>query len=303
MSPATPKTRARSLAELQARMQGMFTPEGVGHAFRFKARPTDVFITPFGKCGTTWLQQIVHSLRTRGDLEFDDISRVVPWLETSTDLGIDLDAPQRGEPRAFKSHLPWGPIPKGGKYIVSLRDPKDALVSMYRFMEGWFLEPGAVAIEDFARQRYMQRKDGMDYWSHLLSWWGERDNPAVLLLAYEHMKADLPGTIERVAAFIGIPLDPALRRIVEQQASLQSMLEHKGKYDDLMMRQRSEEVANLPPGSDSAKVRKGQVGSHREELPAAVIDELDAIWRSVVTPHTGADSYAALIATLPSAEP
>ena len=32
-----------------------------------------VIITPFAKCGTTWLQQMVHSLRTGGDLDFDDI--------------------------------------------------------------------------------------------------------------------------------------------------------------------------------------------------------------------------------------
>lgn len=298
MPPTSPRTRARSLTEMQTRMKGMITPEGVAGAFKFKARPTDVFITPFGKCGTTWLQQIVHSLRTRGDLDFDDISRVVPWLETAGNLGIDLEAPQRAEPRAFKSHLPWDPIPKGGKYIVSLRDPKDALVSMYRFMEGWFLEPGTVPIEEFARQRYMQRKDGMDYWTHLLSWWGQRDNPNVLLMAYEHMKEDLPRTIERVAKFIGIPLDAQLREIVLEQASLQSMLKHKDKYDDLLMRERSEAVANLPPGSDSAKVRKGEVGSHKNELPAAIVTELDDIWRAVVTPINGAGSYADLIARL-----
>ena len=37
---------------------------------------------------------------------------------------------------AFKSHLSYDLVPKGCRYIVSLRDPKDALVSAYRFM-GW----------------------------------------------------------------------------------------------------------------------------------------------------------------------
>ena len=31
---------------------------------------------------------------------------------------------------------------KGGRYIVSVRDPKDVMVSMYRFSEGWWFEPG-----------------------------------------------------------------------------------------------------------------------------------------------------------------
>ena len=156
------KSRPRSLDQMKARMAPMVTPAGIARGLGFQLRSTDVVISPFGKCGTTWLQQIVHSLRTRGDLDFDDISRVVPWLETSTDLGLDLDAPQRAEPRAFKSHLPWGAVPKGGRYIVSLRDPRDAAVSMYRFLEGWFFEPGTITIEDFARNRFMQREDGQD---------------------------------------------------------------------------------------------------------------------------------------------
>jgi len=292
------KTRPSSLDEMQARQKNMMTPEGIAKGLAFKPRATDVIISPFGKCGTTWTQQIVHSLRTRGDLDFDDISRVVPWIETSTDLGIDLEAPQRAEPRAYKSHLSWKAVPKGGKYIVSFRDPRDALVSMYRFMEGWFFEPGAFSIEEFARRRVMKRGEGMDYWAHLVSWWSQRANPNVLLLAYEHMKEDLPHAVARIAAFIGIELDDELRAIVLEQASLASMTAHKDKYADLLMRERSERVCDLPPGSDSAKVRNGTVGSHAKELPAEIIAELDAIWREDVTPATGAGSYAELIAQL-----
>ena len=40
------------------------------------------------------------------------------------------------------------------------------------------------------------------------------------------------------------------------------MLAHKDRFDDAMMRKMSEERCNLPPGSDSAKVREGRVGSH-----------------------------------------
>ena len=48
----------------------------------------------------------MHGLRARGDMDFDDISRVVPWIELSHDLGLQLSAEQSAEPRAFKSHLP-----------------------------------------------------------------------------------------------------------------------------------------------------------------------------------------------------
>jgi hypothetical protein len=294
----TPQSRPRSLDEMKARMAPMVTPAGIARGLGFQPKPTDVIIAPFGKCGTTWLQQIVHSLRTRGDLDFDDISQVVPWIETSTDLGLDLDAPQRGEPRAFKSHLPWTVVPKGCRYIVSLRDPRDALVSMYRFLEGWFFEPGSIGIEEFARRRFMKRDDGQDYWTHLVSWWEQRDNPAVLLLTYEGMKTDLPGTVRRVASFIGVALDPDLEAIALEQASLESMTARKDKYDDRLMRERSEEVVGLPAGSDSAKVRVGAVGSFSKELTASIVDELDTIWREVVTPRFGAAGYAELVEEL-----
>jgi hypothetical protein len=122
--------RARSIAEWYEIRSRMVAPEeSPPRAIKsYRPRPTDIVITPFGKCGATWLQQTFHTLRTGGDMDFDDISRVVPWIEMSRVVGIDLDAPQRAEPRGFKSHLGYDAIPKGAKYAVSFRDPKDTLV-------------------------------------------------------------------------------------------------------------------------------------------------------------------------------
>lgn len=50
-----------------------------------------MIITPCGKSVTTSLQQMVHTLRTGGDLERTDISSVISWIETAEDL--ELDAP------------------------------------------------------------------------------------------------------------------------------------------------------------------------------------------------------------------
>jgi hypothetical protein len=76
------------------------------------------------------------------------------------------------------------------------------------------------------------------------------------------------------------------------------MLQHKDKFDDLLMREVSEARCNLPPGSDSAKVRKGGVGGHRAELPAEIGAALDAKWAELVTPATGFADYAALEAAV-----
>ena len=298
MDDETPR-RARSMGEM-AKLQGrMFKPDELGAGIgSYRPRPSDIVISPSGKCGTTWLQQTFHTLRTRGDMDFDDISRVVPWIETSRLLGLDLDAPQRAEPRGFKSHLAYDRMPKGARYVVSLRDPKDALVSMYRFMDGWFLEPGAVSISEFAQGWLTDRGDGSGYWHHLTSWWEERDNPGVLLLSYENMSSEPEAHVRKFAAFCGIALDDALLALTLEQSSLDFMLQHKDRFDDLMMRQASEARCNLPAGSDSAKVRKGAVGGHRQELPADIAAAVDAMWTKLVTPKLGFADYAALEADL-----
>ena len=94
MTLLNPARRPTTLEEIQKIGQRMGNEEGKTAWKSFQPQPTDVFITPYGKSGTTWLQQIVHGLRTRGDMDFDDISRAgISWLETAYDLGIDLNAP------------------------------------------------------------------------------------------------------------------------------------------------------------------------------------------------------------------
>ena len=253
------RRRATTLAELQAKTDRLVSEAGFAAGLGFVPRPSDVIIASYAKCGTTWLQQMVHSLRTGGDLDFDDISRVVPWIETAADLGLDLDGAQRGEPRAFKSHLSFDQVPAGARYIVSVRDPRDALVSAYRFFEGWFFEPGSIDIETLGRMRFVA---GRSYYTHLASWLPHRHDPSVLLLAYERMKA------------------------------------HHDKYDDLMMRERSEAVCDLPAGGDSSKVRSGEVGAHRVELSEPLLADLDATWGATITADLGVPSYETVLEML-----
>ena len=279
----------------------MVTPGGVAHGLSISLLPTDIVISPFGKSGTTWLQQMCHTLRTRGDMDFDDISAVVPWIETSADLGLDLNADQKAKPRLFKSHLDADKVPAGARYINACRDPKDVLYSMYKFMEGWFLEPGAVSLDEFARGQFIAAAaddSRGNYWSHLRSWWAKREDPDVLFMAFEHMKGDLPGTIKRVAAFMKIDLDDELFAITQEHASLPFMKKYSDRFDDKLLRERSIAVAGLSADIDSSKVRSGQIGESHQQLSVDVIQELDEIWAEKITSELGFADYASMIAAL-----
>ena len=287
--------RATSMAEMRACLAKFATPEGIAKGLAYEPAASDVFITPYGKCGTTWTQQIVHGLRTRGSMEFSEITEVVPWLELAHDLNLDIFAPQAAHPRAFKSHLSFDAIPKGGRYINVFRRPEDALVSMFRFLEGWWFETGSISLSDFAVNNYLVSDGGHDYWHHAASWWRQRDNENVLLLCYEHMKHDLPGTVKLIADFIGCSLDAGLHELVVEQSSIAFMKKHASQFDDHLVREARDEICGVPAGGNSSKVRTGSIGDGNRELPADLIEVLNERWEKTMTREFGLASYRDLL--------
>ncbi len=290
------KKRATSMTEYVDIIGKIFPLAEINHKEQdeFNLRASDVVITPYSKSGTTWLQQIFHTLRTRGDMDFDDISRVVPWIEVSPGLGLDLNADQRAEPRGFKSHLPFDKIPRGGLYINSIRRPSDVAFSLYKFMEGWFIEPGSISAEDFIRNGFLNSDS---YYQHLRSWWAERESESVLYLVYEHMIGDLDGTIKKVADFCDIPLDNELLAITQQHASLEFMKAHRDRFDDSMLRAKTEEIA-LPKGSNTSKVREGKTNARLDGFSEELKTAFEKKWLEEIRPAIGFDSYEELISSL-----
>jgi hypothetical protein len=257
----------------------------------YRPRTGDIIIATYPKCGTTWMQQIVHGLRTRGSMDFDEVSRVVPWINMAYDVGIDIYAPQVARPHAFKTHTTLNEVPKGGKYIVIVRDPCDALISDYHFMEGMFFEKGAISLEEFARQDFIPAHD---IHKHIIAFWNRRNDEDVLPLCYENMKADLTRTIERVARFIGIELDDELREIVLRQSDIKFMQEHKDQFEDHIIRKARSAAMRVPLDGRLNKVRNGKVGESKEIVPDEIKKELDILWQNEITSKIGLNSYEVL---------
>ncbi|PCI27448.1 MAG: sulfotransferase [SAR324 cluster bacterium] len=275
--------RPTTIKEMHQCSWKWITKESWLKGMSFQLKPTDVVVSPYPKCGTTWVQQIVHGLRTRGSMAFDEIIEVSPWLEIAFDVGINLDKPQPALPRLFKSHMFWEQIPKGGKYIYVIRDPKDTLVSKYHFEEGWWFEKGSISIEEYAKDSFIPDNA---YWLHLLSWWQQLHNPNVLILCFEDLKKDLSKYIPLIAHFINCELDQELQDIVLRQSSFEFMKKHEHKFDEHITRGKREKVMGLPSNADVSKIRKGDVGDAYLELPDSVHELLDKIWNQVVRQKT-----------------
>lgn len=294
--------RARNFQEVGINFQAMMCVAPV-KLVPLETRPTDVFISPWAKSGTTMMQQMFHQLRMAaatgaGDMDFDDISRVVPWEDGGALADYDVNGPQRAEPRGFKSHREYERLPSGLRYVVTLRDPKDTYVSFYRFFSGWHFEEGSVSMEEFFPLWVYGGPGGTDYFTHLLSWYGRRDEPDTLLATYRSTVRDRPAMVRRLAGFLDIPLTPEIEALVTEMTSRDFMRDHKDRFDDRMLADAFAAKVGVPADSDSAKVQaKGSDGS---ALPPSVVAQIDALWAERVAPVTGHADFAALAAELDS---
>ncbi len=105
------------------------------------------------------------------------------------------------------------------------------------------------------------------------------------------MKADLPGTIERIADFIGVALDEELKKIVLKQSDIKFMQAHKDQFEDHLIRQARSKAMRLPLDGELHKVRNGQVGESKKALSDEIRQELDAVWQKEITAAIGLNSY------------
>lgn len=263
----------------------------------FRPRPTDVIISPFAKCGTTWLQQILHGLRTSGDMRFSDIYEVVPFIDVAPNLGQDLTADQRAAPRVFKSHGTWHEMPRGCRYVVSFRDPKDAAVSFHRFMEGWLVQRGSIGVDEVVAHPMFLPDSEYSYWTHASSWLAQRGNPDVLLVTFEDMKDNLQGVVEHIATFLSLD-DRRAVDIATSQASFEFMSTHAAAFSEPLMKAWVEQHIGIPTRSDASKVRRGRVGAGRSDLGATTADRLDQLWRTTIGAQFGYAAYEDLVADL-----
>ncbi len=302
-SPATPPARmspARTKEEYERTVRLPFDPRGM-ECMRVPLQASDVVIATFPKAGTTWTQQICHGLRSRGDMNFKEISHVVPWIERGHMFAIDAWKPQAFAPRTFKTHLEHANVNKGARYIHVVREPKDTLVSFYRFMSNGVIDPSALSIDDFAdawlfSDQLAERQSDdepfgpnlYNYWRHLLDWWGAREHAPVLTLAYENMQRDLPGHVARIAAFMGIPADAETLEIATRQSTFAFMSAHEDQFAD-----------NIP-GTEMrfSKVVDGKVGSYKARVSPELAARIDAKWQEYVTPVLGVRSYEEFISKL-----
>ncbi len=237
----------------------------------FKGRPSDVLITTAPKAGTTWMQQILHQLRSGGDTDFRSIYDVVPWLERprpGKDWRVVLaEYEAMSDPRIFKTHCTYPQTPAADtvRIVLTSRDPRDCCVSFYHHLMDMTPEarrragiPRPASFDEFF-ERWL---DFGAWFRNVQSWWPHFRDPNVLWLRYEDLKRDFPAALDRIAAFLGWSLTPVQREKVLEYCSFSWMRAHAERFT----RFSADEAPLFRPGGF---IRKGQSGGYRELLSPA----------------------------------
>ena len=290
MSDATPRWPAKT-----RELHNHHFDSTIWNDFRF--RDDDIVIATYAKAGTTWTQQIVAQLLFQGaeDLE---VAAMSPWLDLRVPPKAEkLPAVEAQTHRRFlKTHLPVDALvfsPRA-KYVYVARDGRDVVWSMYNHHANanasWYealndtpgrvgppIEPPPASI----RQYFVDwlERDGhpfWPFWENVRSWWAVRDLPNVFLLHFERLRADMPGEIRRLAAFLDIAIDERRWEVIVEHCTFDYMKRHAGKSTPL--------GGAFWDGGAEVFIHKGVNGRWRDTLTADDCSRYEARARAELGP-------------------
>jgi aryl sulfotransferase len=261
----------------------------------FEFRDDDIVIGTWPKSGTTLTQQIVCQLVFKGaeDAFGQELS---PWIDfriTPADEVLGMAAAQHHR-RFLKTHLPLDALvfsPKA-KYIYIGRDARDVVWSWhhhhaitsdaaYRMLNPpdrtWpeFPRPDSDVRRVYHRWLDMDGYPLFPYWSHVQGWWNIRALPNVLLMHFNQLLWDLPGSVRAIAAFLGIAIDEAKFPLILEHCSIEHMRRAAAEVDFLDV---------IFDGGGGSFIYKGTNGRWKDVLSADEIAKADLVASQNLTP-------------------
>jgi len=216
--------------------------------------PEDIFVVGYPKSGNTWMQNLLAGLVYGLDPECmpdDLVDHLVP------DVHYRCYYRRFGTPMHFKSHH----LPRPGyrRVIYLLRDGRDVMVSFFHHLRT-FHDDNKIDFGDMVRTG---RNLYPSKWhEHVNAWQSNPYNAEVMILKYEDLLAAPVKQLVRTCQFLAITRSISL---------IESAIE---KSSFARMRAKEERFAqgNSARRKDKLFVRRGIVGSYKDEMPKQLLD-------------------------------
>jgi aryl sulfotransferase len=273
----------------------------------YVARPDDIVVATYPKCGTTWTQRIVDLLIFQSPAP-RQFSAASPWIDATFFGPIEADLAvieAQAHRRYVKSHMPLDAIPvyEGVKVIHTARDGRDACASMHNHLLGFRPEMGARIAANASAQgapppaRLQTPEDPRDFFLQWMAtaeagagdpagelpfcefeqtYWQRRREPWLLMVHFNDLKADLAGEMRRVAEFLQIETPEPLLAELAEAARFETM-----------KRQGDEMLPQLHQTFDKGAERfinKGENGRWKDFLTDADLARYDALVQARLSP-------------------
>ncbi|XP_069787025.1 sulfotransferase 6B1 isoform X2 [Narcine bancroftii] len=168
---------------------------------KFEARPEDMCIASYPKCGFNWVYALFCGIATavqgKAEEEKNNMAKKITLLEFSDAEGYEV--------------------------LVVFRNPKDVAVSYYHFCQNNPLLPNPTSWDDFFKQYMMGEVAWGSYFDSALIWEKHIDDEDVMVITYEELKENLPGGVQKIADFFGHSLTEEQIQNIARKGTFQAM--------------------------------------------------------------------------------
>ncbi|XP_051581112.1 sulfotransferase 2B1-like [Myxocyprinus asiaticus] len=257
----------------------MHTQDSLSYATNFKFQDTDTLIVTYPKSGTTWIQEIITLVLSKGDPTIAQTQpnwARAPWLEQYYCPKF-LEASMG--PRIITTHLPYHLLAPAlqdskAKVIYVARNPKDVVVSYYHFhkMANFLPDPGSFT--EFLSAFLKGTVHYGSWFDHIKGWIGHaKDIQNFLYITYEEMWQDLHSSLEKVSCFLQCSLTEDELTSSQKHCSFNSMKENAMVNYTLI----PQEIMDHSKGKF---MRRGKMGDWKNMFTEEQSDHFDAVYSS-----------------------
>jgi len=234
----------------------------------FVVYPDDTFVVSYPRSGSTWTRFLVANLVWPDEtVTFANLDQLVPATAAVSSRALG----RIPRPRIIKCHNYFDHRYQNIIYIV--RDPRDVVLSEYRFSLKTRAIPDGYPMEQFAARFIRGEVNEYSSWKESVGTWlaARGDSERFLLLRYEDMIEHTARELGKIATFLKIEATPERLSQAAERSSVDRMRALEKAQSDVW-------IVTKGQRKDVPFVGKAKSGVWKSALPEACVAQIENAW-------------------------